>query len=194
MPIGIFTHLGLLVGVPVDLILNESHNSSAYATEMPIEDGTVITDHIHLNPDIVVIDVEMSNVDFFGARGERARTALAAFRSQLKMRGIYQVMTHHHFYPSMALTNISADNEAPFGGRLLMMLEFTEINRTRLEISAAPESSVSNGANSGGVGSRDDVSKTASSTVNAGRQDAVQPEDVPQRAESWATQLTGVGE
>ena len=167
--------LGLLT-VPTDLRLTERHFAAANVTEIPIEDGTVVTDHVIVRPDVVIIDVEMSNFDFGFTRGLRAAAAWNIWKAQLKSRGLYTIFTRHEIYRSMALTDLTGENAAPYPGRLLATLTFTEVSRARLiQVSVDPPTPISGGTTGTGTTGipAGSPSGPASPTQISGRENAI---------------------
>ena len=156
-----------LIGVPIDLRLSEVHTAEATITETPVEDGSVVTDHITLKPDVIEIVAEVSNFDGNGAAsaGERAATALQQFKTALRSRTLFDVVTRHELYENMAFESMTADHSAPYKGKLGYKITFKQIDFAQLQFVAVPESRLqSGGANP--------VSKSASSEVEGGRQSA----------------------
>lgn len=175
-PVGIFrARTPEVIGVDVDLRLSEIHAQEANVTDQPIEDGSLVSDHIVLQPETVEITAEVSNFDGNNSvsLGERAKTAFQAFKTRLQSRELFDLVTHHELYENMALQSISADHSAPYQGRLLYRLSFKRVNTTQLSIVRVPESQLlATGDNP--------VAKTASSEVNRGRQDADEDSQVLQ--------------
>ena len=184
--LGIFSRtLNTLLNIPVDLRLNEFHVAASTPTRIPIENGSVITDHIIREPDIVTIDVEVSNYDEGAPTlGIRAAAAWQNFKAQLRRRGLYQIITHHEIYDNMALTDLRGENTTPFAGRLVASLVFTEINVVQTSITRIEESNVASS-----------VQKTATTEVQGGRVDAITSSDNPSRTnDSLLQQLFGSGQ
>lgn len=126
--------LVLFDGIEVDGRIGEYHAFSATPTRYAVESGATASDHIVAAPDRLEVVFTMSNLDPDGVYGTRAATVLDNLRQRLKARGLYQVVTRHRLYPSMAVTSISAENVGPFGGALEgARVSFEEVNRVTLE-------------------------------------------------------------
>lgn len=119
--------------VRVDVITVETHKKKATPTQIPLEDGSIVSDHVIIQPNEVTIAFEMSNIDEGQPPvGERAKTAFADL-SQLELkRELLEVMTTHELYKDMVLTAIDASNAAPFDGRLVATATFTQISRVKV--------------------------------------------------------------
>jgi hypothetical protein len=150
-----------IIGVGVDLRLSEIHTAEAMVTNQPIEDGSIVSDHIILQPETVEIIAEMSNFDGNNSQslGERAATTWTQFKESLKARTLYDVVTQHELYEDMALESISGEHVAPFKGRMQLKLTFRKVESTQLAIIAVPESQLA-----------PDVAKQASTEVDGGQQ------------------------
>jgi hypothetical protein len=175
-----------LIGVGIDMRLSEDHAASALVTRQVIEDGAQISDHIVLEPDSVEIVVEMSNVDQTddllvspagiaaqfgvqinpGSQGERARTAWSELKRQLQSRQLFDVMTDHELYTSMALEYLTGSHLAPHRGRLIMRLGFTRVDATQLTFTQVGEDQLDPENDAGEV--VDPIAKTASAEVDEG--------------------------
>ncbi len=118
----------------VDGKLGEFHEFTASPTSFAIENGANSTDHIFEAPDKLEISWVMSNLDEQGASyGNRAATLMDELRNKIKRRELYQVVTRHRLYTSMAVVSIRAEHLGPFTGSLRGRIAFQEVNRALLE-------------------------------------------------------------
>ena len=153
----------LLDGIEVDVKMGEFHTFAATVTQFAIESGAIAADHIVLQPDKLEIPFVISNLDENGSSyGNRAATVLDALVGRLKRRALYQVVTRHRLYDSMAVTDIKAENTGPFTGSIRGRISFQEVsrdtlNRVRLPVARVPRK------------------PTASSQSDAGRVDGKTP-------------------
>jgi hypothetical protein len=168
MAVALFSGENLTVitdGPDVDSKTGEFHTFSATPTNFAIESNAIAADHIVENPDGLEISCSMSNLDEQGqSYGNRAATFLDSMRTLIKARGLYEVVTRHRIYPSMAMVNVLADHISPFAGALRFRLIFQEIPRATLERATVPESMLGSG-----------VRKTASTQTDGGRVEAKEP-------------------
>lgn len=175
MAVALFSGNSLQVisdGPEVDLKTGEFHRFSASPTNFTIESGAVAADHIIENPDTLEVYWIMSNLDQDGqSYGNRAATFLDALRTKIKARELYEVVTRHRIYPSMAITDVSAEHVGPFTGSLRGRIAFQEVNQTLLERTIVPETKP-----------QASVKKTASTQTNSGRVEATTPTDADKKA------------
>jgi len=152
----------VLDGVEVDAKMGEFHTFAASPTQFAIESGAIASDHIIEQPDTLEVSFVLSNLDDDGASyGVKAAVALEALRGKLKARQLYEVVTRHRIYPSMAVTGIKAEHVGPFAGAIKGRISFVEVNRVLLErvkVANAPRKS------------------SAASTKDKGRVEAKEPE------------------
>jgi len=163
--IGLFRGGRTLISTRIDLRLRETHTGDAELTQLPIESGAVISDHIIRHPNTVTIEAEISN-----SLGAQPAESWEEFRSQLNMRELYTVVTAHEVYENYALTALTGENSAPFNGRLNLLLTFTEVNLTQTSVILIPREDLD-----------PSVDRGASSELAGGRQDSVTEGDAPAR-------------
>lgn len=170
MAVALFSGQNLQVvsdGPEVDLKSAEYHSFSCTPTRFTIEDGSIASDHIIENPDGLEVAWTMSNMDEDGTSyGNRAATFLDSLRTLIKARQLYEVVTRHRIYPSMAIEAVLADHLGPFTGGLRGRIIFSEVPRATLERATVPESMLGSS-----------VSKTASTATNGGRVETKKPTD-----------------
>lgn len=168
MAVALFSGQNLQVvsdGPEVDLKSAEYHSFSCTPTRFTIENGSTASDHIIENPDGLEVAWTMSNIDDDGTSyGNRAATFLDSLRTLIKARQLYEVVTRHRIYPSMAMEAVLADHIGPFSGGLRGRIIFSEVPRATLERATVPESMLSSS-----------VSKTASTKTDAGRVETKEP-------------------
>lgn len=168
MAVALFSGQNLQIvsdGPEADLKTGEFHKFSASATSFTIENGSTASDHIIENPDTLEVYFLMSNLDQPGqSYGNRAATFLDSMRQLIKARQLYQVVTRHRLYPSMAIVDVSAEHTGPFTGSLRGRVAFQEVPVTTLERTQVPESRP-----------QPKVAKTASTTTKAGRVESKDP-------------------
>lgn len=153
------TDLVVLEGAEVDGRIGEFHTFQAQASNFTIESGALSTDHIIEQPDTLAISWIVSNLDEQGASfGHRAANVLDGLRARIKDRKVYQVVTRHRLYPSMALTSVTSEHVSPLTGGLRGRLMFQAVNTDLLERVKVPAAKV--------------AKKGAATKVEAGR---VQP-------------------
>lgn len=142
--------------IAVDARTAEVHSFAATPTQFAIESGAVASDHIAEQPDKLDIAWTMSNLDDSGSYGTRAAVFVDAIKTRIKRRDLYEVVTRHRLYPSMAITAVSIEHTSPYTGAVRGRISFQEVNRDRLTRVKLPVSRVPR-------------AKTAASQVDQGR-------------------------
>ena len=172
--------LVLLDGAEVDGRTGEFHTFQAQPTAFAIESGASAADHIYEQPDQLEISFIMSNLDEQGrSYGNRAAVLVDALRTRLKRRELYEVVTRHRLYPSMAVVAVRLEHVSPFAGGLRGRIAFQEVNRDRLTRVKLPVSRVPR-------------AKTAASQTDLGRVEPKTPTPA-EKQRSMLSQLMGGG-
>jgi hypothetical protein len=114
--------------VIIDVTLSERHTVSSEITENPVEEGAAVTDHVHINPEELVIDGIISdynqNIPIFGPiiqgvqklsgyYGETKRS-VEAYNELVRIKNLrqpIQVTTGLKAYDSMIIQEISVDRD-----------------------------------------------------------------------------------
>lgn len=145
MPVALFagSDVTLIQGTEVDARVGEYHSFQAQPTGFAVESGAYAADHILEQPDGLTIMWTISNLDEDGkSYGNRAANVLDTLRARLKGRRLYQVVTRHRLYKSMAVVNVSAENVSPFSGALRGKIVFQEVPEVMLERVKVPAAKV----------------------------------------------------
>ena len=178
-----------IFGVEVDVRTVEAHAAENDITDMVLEDGSHVTDHVITRPDTVELTVGVSNYDGpesgslesvvpgFGvlgapAEGERAKTAWAALKALRNAREIISVQTHHELYDNMVIESLQAEHRSPFRGALDIIVSLKAVDTAQLSVVRVPEDNVQSTGDTA-------VSKSASSEVNNGNQAPVTEDTNP---------------
>lgn len=159
----------LLDGIEVDVKTGEFHSFSASVTQFAIESGAIAADHIVEQPATLEIPFKISNRDEAGrSYGTRAATIFSSLEQRLRRRQLYEVVTRHRLYPSMAIVSLKMENVSPFTGAISGRISFQEVNRDRLNRVRLPVARVPR-------------KRTASSQQDAGRVDGKTPTDADKK-------------
>lgn len=173
----IFTQvsLNLIAFIPVDSKSAEVHLPSATATAQALESGAPINDHIILNPNVIEIEFEVSNVDapfggFSGTSGVRAILTVQLLLKMHRDRELHTIVTRHNIYRNMALLKPEIAHRAPYSGAIVGKVTFQQMNFTSLANVAVPieqvADSVKYAANSfGDFGNKQTTPLENSSTI-----------------------------
>ncbi len=120
----------LIAGIEVSVLTSESHSYTATPTKLTLESGSVVTDHVMINPDSLSIVFAMSNAGE-GANGA-ARDVLESFKKMMTEVELLEVVTEHYVYSDMVITSISPEHRAPYRGALIVTLTLDKINFVEL--------------------------------------------------------------
>ncbi len=130
--------------VEIDASVSEIHSASADITEFPVEDGSLITDHINKRPDVVQIEGYVSNTpikgftNFFGAApigslanltigvsNDLAKTAYDKLLEIVEGNELITIVTTLRTYENMAIESFIVNRSASDGD----VLHFTAVAR-----------------------------------------------------------------
>lgn len=166
--------LASIGSLELDASVSEIHSSKADVTEFPVEDGSIITDHINKRPDVVQIEGYVSNTpikaftDFFGAAPLKSLSnSLAGISNDLAKTGydrlleivegneLITIVTTLRTYQNMALESFSVNRSASDGDVLHFTAVAREINLIQTAESVfTPEPVEKRGENNKKVGNK----------------------------------------
>lgn len=149
----------LIAGVTVRVKVSEDHNISSEPTQLAMESGALVTDHVILKPMELSITCEMTNAGDMGASA--ATDAFEAFTEMIQKREPVEVVTEHYLYTDMILKGFRPLHQAPYKGALNIILDFQQIYRVQLQTVGRMPSKLKGTAK-----------KTGSATQNEGEIDA----------------------
>lgn len=103
--------------VPVSVIKSESHQSSIEITEIPIEDGSSVSDHAYRNPNRVTLEVV----------SEAAVATYAALKALQVSRQPFTLVTGLYVYSNMLIKTLSPKRDAEFSSVFRGEIELQEV-------------------------------------------------------------------
>lgn len=145
---------GYAVGeLGIDLILSESHSLSSIVTSHPVEDGSVITDHIQKNLRVGSLQARISNHSRKAAnvnsestdikdiiedhktamKTNRAMAAWELLQSIHDRSELVTIVTVMQKYSDVAITDIQVDRDSETGEALDFTLSFQQVKRVSLK-------------------------------------------------------------
>lgn len=137
------TKLGSL---SLDVLVTEEINLEADVTRYPVEDGTVISDHITQGPETLRISGLVSTADVlafsFASPGmTKLIDAIEALRTMHRDRALIAVSTGQMLYRDMAFTSMRAtrSNGERGGNWLEINAELTKVRKVKLRTAEVPE-------------------------------------------------------
>ena len=119
---------GQVGNVVFDTVITEDHRFNSRVTYYPVETGTIISDHIINQPDVVVLqglvsDTPLNILALFN-RSIQAFNQLVQIHEQ---RQVVTVVTGLKVYPSMAITSMSVPRTIRTGQSLTFTIELQRV-------------------------------------------------------------------
>ena len=99
-----------IAGIQVSVKKSEAHTYTSQATELAMESGATVTDHVILKPVTLAVTVAMTNA---GDGRDAARDAFESFVEMRKIREPVEVITEHAIYTNMVITSLTPTHSAP---------------------------------------------------------------------------------
>lgn len=164
--------------ISLDATISTALSWPATITEHPVEDGSVIADHVRLDAEIVTLTGFVTNTPVavlgFGADSSLARGALDSLLELRDSKELVQIVTGIHLFEDMMLTTLDAPRDAANANSLTFTAVFTKIRKVATAVIDFPE---------------DDTAKRAQPAAELGKQT---PVEATEEAESQSTALLGV--
>lgn len=130
----LFERTGPSVG-PIDLDISEqeTHAVSVDLTENPLEDGTEVADHFIDRPDVVTLNVWVSDAILTASIPNRSVDAWRRLRAAVKRHEVYDIVTRSQRYQRYALISLNLnESRASRGGRNFQLVcrevHFSEVD------------------------------------------------------------------
>lgn len=169
--------------ITLDATISTGLSFPSTVTEHPIEDGSVIADHVRLDADIVTVTGFVTNTPVavlgLGADESRARGALDSLLELRQSKELVQIVTDVHLFEDMMLTSLEAPRDATNPNALQFTAIFTKIKKVTTKVIAFPE---------------DDTEKRATPAAELGKQTPGESTEDASSQASWLIQaLKGVG-
>jgi hypothetical protein len=184
----------------VDAFIAEHYNFSNSVTDIPVEEGSNISDHIVEDQDVISVEAVIGNTAFEVVTADgnsvsnlqapdrmaRILQAYQELKKLVKAKKTFDVVLGLETFTGMAITSFTIDRDVENGANLPFSMEFkklkivhsdtTKINASNSAASAAPN----------GAGDQTD------STLNAGPSGTEQPQDSVIK-EEWRRQIRAGG-
>lgn len=119
-----------IVGIQVSVKKSEAHTYTSQATELAMESGATVTDHVILKLVTLAVTVAMTNA---GGGADAARDAFESFVEMRKKREPVEVITEHAIYTNMVITSLTPTHSAPYKGALEIGITFQQISFVELQ-------------------------------------------------------------
>ena len=106
-------------------VTNETHNFANEVVSQPLENGSLLTDHIIIMQDELEVQVFVSN-----SVPQESQDTYSALKIIRNTRQLCNVYTDHEIYTSMAIESVSAPHEAPQVNAITFTIKFKRIDWT----------------------------------------------------------------
>lgn len=129
-------------GIEIDAFVTENHKRSCVATEYPVEDGSVFTDHIHVNPDTLSITGVVGSSKIANQEGGFTRVfdVYQELSDLIDKKEPVTIVTGLKVYDNMVLENFSVDRDKSTGSSLNFSLDARQIKVIQTQSIAIPKS------------------------------------------------------
>ena len=117
-----------LAGIPVTTKSQETYQYSSDATQFPVESGSMLTDHVILQPLRITVAAEICNWE-----DGRPEYALQLLEEMWRLRLPIELQTVHKKIPDMVLVNLQVENTVPAWGALSFRATFQSISLITLQ-------------------------------------------------------------
>jgi hypothetical protein len=175
-------------GFVIDAFMVESYSFTNTVTDIPIEEGSTISDHVVEEQDVVSIQAFIGNAEFIAADSsdsiskdppDQMARVLKSYKELLRLKRTKEVCTLTtglDVYTDMIITSFNIDRDVETGANLPFSMEFKRIKIVKSETVA-----VNAGAPAPGNGGASDQ---VAGTTNEGTASTKEP-DVNQEKEAW---------
>ena len=184
----------------VDVFMSEHYKFSNSVTDIPVEEGSNISDNIIEDQDVITIEAFIGNTAFevvqMGGvtisnlqapdRMARVRQAYQELKRLTKSKKLINVVLGLETFTNMTITEFNIDRDAETGANLPFSMEFKKLKIVRSDTTNINASS-SSGSGGDGIGG-----DQTSGTTNAGTSGSEQPRDSIAK-EEWRRQIRAGG-
>jgi hypothetical protein len=183
-------------GFVIDAFMVESYSFTNSVTDIPVEEGSTISDHVVEDQDVVSIQAFIGNAEFVPAAGsdsipkeagDRMARIMKSYKELLRLKRTKEVCTLTtglDVYTDMIITSFNIDRDVETGANLPFSMEFKHIKIVKSETVA-----INAGAPAPGSGGAADQ---AAGTANMGTASTKEP-TVNQYKEAWKREVARGG-
>jgi hypothetical protein len=181
-------------GFVIDAFLVESYSFTNSVTDIPVEEGSTISDHVVEEQDVVSIKAFIGNAEFIVADSsdsiskeppDRMARVLKSYKELLRLKRtkeVCTVTTGLDVYTDMIITSLNIDRAVETGANLPFSMEFKRIKIVKSETVAINAGAGAPTPGSGGAADQ------AAGTANEGTASTKEPE-VNQEKEAWKREV-----
>lgn len=153
-PTSVFFGGGSIYGVGAitfDLLLAEDHNFNSQISEHPIEDGSIISDHILNELENGTLTGFVSNYSLYstGLTSNRPQDIFDALVDLWKSKELVTVTLIHNTYENCLINSMPISRDSDTGDAIVIQISFKKVNIVKLQtLSVEAEISVNDLADS----------------------------------------------
>lgn len=162
-----------VAGIPVSTRKQEVYTYDSQITNFPVENGTIISDHVILQP--IKVDLQCDITNWNGV--DDAVNAINILEDMRAKRNRLELVTEHNILENMVLANFTIVNELPNWGGIRLDMKFQQVQYILLQNTTIPPANVTSTSNTSGP----TVDLSASDTIDKGNQ---QPTNIDLQAMS----------
>lgn len=121
--------------IKFDLIMSEDHNFESEVTSHPVEDGSVISDHIQNRLENGTVTGIISNfsINTLGLASNRAQDAFEALVALWKEKTLVTIVTVLRVYEDVAITSAPVARDSDSGESITIQVSFRKVNTVKLQ-------------------------------------------------------------
>jgi hypothetical protein len=164
--------------ISLDATISTGLSWPATVTEHPVEDGSLISDHVRLDSETVTVTGFVTNTPVtllgVGADDSLARGAMDALVELRESKELVQIVTDVHSFADMMLTTLDAPRDATNPNALEFTALFTKVRKVSTAVIDFPE---------------DDTARRAEPTSELGRQTPAESTDEAEAQASWLIRI-----
>lgn len=154
--------------VTANVKISEAHQYEAEVTETPLENGSIVSDHVITAPIRATLNFEMTNGSFGLLSATQAQDVFETLSEIVENRELVTLTTEHAIYDNMIIKSFTPLHRAPYKGALQIAVTLQQINFVTLETTSVQ----ANGTTSG------NLNTALSSTVDNGKASATYTSEV----------------
>lgn len=114
--------------IDLDVTISEQHNYSSRVTSYPVENGTILSDHIINEPDRLVLQTLVTDTPLsILSLSNRSSDVFNRLVEIQQRRELVQVVTGLKVYDSMAITSLDVPRTANTGQALVFTIELQKV-------------------------------------------------------------------
>lgn len=117
----------LFGAIPVNVRTQEVYTYSTEITKHAVEDGTIYTDHVILQPVQIDLSFEISNMD-----PDMIKYSFDLLVQMRNQRAPLKLLTEHQIIPNVILLNLKLMNSVPLWNTIVVQASFQQLSLVRL--------------------------------------------------------------